>query len=203
MIIDFSNTPALARYHFMTQTVLPRPIAWVLSVNSDKTLNLAPFSFFNAVCSDPPLLLLSIGKKSDGSVKDTRQNIISGRPFVIHIAGVDQSQALNNSAAELVYGESELSLDSLSLVDFPGCPVPRLKDCQVAFHCHLHEVHEVGPNQQAMIYAEIQQLYLNDDVVENNNGRYLIDAQKINPLARLGGTAYAELGEVFSLVRPK
>jgi len=203
MIIDFNSTPPLTRYHFMTQTILPRPIAWVLSVNSDDSLNLAPFSFFNAVCSDPPLLLLSIGSKSDGSIKDTRQNIVSGRPFVIHIASVDQSQVVNNSAAELAYGESELTREQLPLADFPGCSVPRLRDCHVAYHCTLYEVHEIGPNKQAMVYAEIQQLYLNDEVVEENNGRYVIDSQKINPLARLGGTSYAELGEVFSLSRPK
>jgi flavin reductase (DIM6/NTAB) family NADH-FMN oxidoreductase RutF len=187
MIIDFNSTPPLTRYHFMTQTILPRPIAWVLSVNSDDSLNLAPFSFFNAVCSDPPLLLLSI---------------VSGRPFVIHIASVDQSQIVNNSAAELAYGESELAREQLPLAEFPGCSVPRLRDCHVAYHCLLHEVHEIGPNKQAMVYAEIKQLYLSDEVVEENNGRYVIDAQKINPLARLGGTSYAKLGEVFSLVRP-
>jgi flavin reductase (DIM6/NTAB) family NADH-FMN oxidoreductase RutF len=202
MIIDFNSTPPLTRYHFMTQTILPRPIAWVLSVNSDDSLNLAPFSFFNAVCSDPPLLLLSIGSKSDGSIKDTRLNIVSGRPFVIHIASVDQSQIVNNSAAELAYGESELAREQLPLAEFPGCSVPRLRDCHVAYHCLLHEVHEIGPNKQAMVYAEIKQLYLSDEVVEENNGRYVIDAQKINPLARLGGTSYAKLGEVFSLVRP-
>jgi len=203
MIVDFSDTPPSARYHFMTQTIVPRPIAWVLSQNDDDTLNLAPFSFFNAVCSDPPLLLLSIGKKSDGSLKDTRRNIISGRPFVIHIASTEQSSALNNSAAELSYGDSEVVADQVPLTVFPNCSLPRLANCDIAFDCCLYDVHEVGPNQQAMIYAEIKQLYLHDEVVEEQGGRYIIDADKLNPLARLGGANYANLGELFSLRRPK
>ncbi len=203
MIVDFSSTPPSARYHFMTQTIVPRPIAWVLSLNEDGSHNLAPFSFFNAVCSDPPLLLLSVGKKSDGSIKDTRRNIASGRPFVIHIAGVELSEALNNSAAERAYGESELAGESLALEEFNGCSLPRLAGCHVAFDCCLHDIHEIGPNQQAMIYAEIKQLYISDEVVEQKGSRHVIDAAKINPLARLGGANYAELGEFFSLVRPK
>lgn len=203
MIIDFNCTAPLTRYHLLTQTIVPRPIAWVLSLNEDNSYNLAPFSFFNAVCSDPPLLLISIGKKSDGSIKDTRRNIASGRPFVIHIAGSDQSHALNNSASELAYGESEVLLDKLTLVDFPGCALSRLADCQIAFDCCLYDSHEIGPKQQAMIYAKINQLYIDSDVVEEDRGRYTIDPNKINPLARLGGAQYANLGDIFSLVRPR
>lgn len=203
MIVDFSSTPAAARYHFMTQTIIPRPIAWVLSLNESGSLNLAPFSFFNGVCSDPPLVVLSVGTKSDGSIKDTRRNILSGRPFVIHIAGTDQAQALNNSAAELAYGESEVLLDQLALADFPGSDIPRLADCPIAYDCRLYDHHEIGPKRQAMLYGEIKQLYIEDSVVAEEGKRYVIDAHKVAPLARLGGANYAHLGDLFSLVRPK
>jgi flavin reductase (DIM6/NTAB) family NADH-FMN oxidoreductase RutF len=203
MIIPFDSIEALNRYHLLTQTVMPRPIAWVLSENEDTSLNLAPFSFFNAMCSEPPLLVMSIGKKPGGDLKDTRRNLLSGREFVIHIASVDQVEALNGTAAVLDYGESEVTASSLPLSDFPGCSLPRLSECHVAYHCKLYDVHEIGPNKQAMIYAEVIQLYLNDDVVEYNNNRYVIDAEKINPLSRLGGVQYSEQGRIFSLTRPK
>ncbi|MGH1486766.1 MAG: flavin reductase family protein [Cellvibrionaceae bacterium] len=203
MIIDFDSITPLNRYHLLTQTVMPRPIAWVLSENEDMSLNLAPFSFFNAMCSEPPLLVMSVGKKPGGDVKDTRRNLLSGRPFVVHIASVDQVEVLNGTAAVLDYGESEVAASSLPLSEFPGCVLPRLSDCHIAYHCKLYDVHEIGPNKQAMIYAEVLQLYLNDTVVEHENNRYIIDPEKVNPLSRLGGVQYSEQGKIFSLTRPK
>lgn len=201
MIIDFTSIEPLQRYHLMTQTVIPRPIAWILSTNEDSSFNLAPFSYFTAVCSDPPLLVLSIGHKPDGAIKDTRHNILSGRDFVIHIASVAQAEALNISAAPLQYGESELATSGMELTDFPGCAVPRLKASKVAWHCRFYQYHELGPGRQAVIYAEICHLYLNDTVVEENAGRYLVDAQRVNPLCRLGGANYSGLGKTFAVRR--
>lgn len=203
MIIDFSNITPLNRYHLLTQTIVPRPVAWILSENDDKSLNLAPFSFFNAMCSDPPLLVVSIGKKPNGEIKDTRHNLLSEREFVVHIAHIDQAKALNQSAAELDYGDSEVEMLGLSLTPFANCPLPRLSACHIAYHCKLYDVHSIGPNQQTMIYAEVLQLYLDDTVVKNSHKRFIIDAEKIDPLARLGSNQYAEQGKVFSIVRPK
>ena len=203
MIIDFSAIQSLQRYHLLTQTVIPRPIAWVLSQNDNASnYNLAPFSFFNAMCSDPPLLVLSIGKKLDGSIKDTRRNILSGREFVVHIASLFQAEALNASAAALDYGESELEGTQLSLVDLEGCAVPRIAEALVAYHCTLYDVHELGPNQQAIIYAEIHQLYLDDTIVKKENDRLYIDAVALDPLARLGATEFSGISRPFAQKRP-
>ena len=209
MIINFAKEPPLSRYHLLTQTVIPRPIAWVLSENDpaaetgEASLNLAPFSFFNAMCSDPPLLAISIGKKPDGHVKDTRHNIMSGRDFVVHIANTNHAAAVNQSAATLAYGESELVASQLALADFPHCSIPRIADCPIAYHCKLYDAHDIGPNQQAIIYAEVMQLYMNDHVVAETNGRYIVDAKAVDPLARLGLSAYADIGQSFNLQRPK
>ncbi len=203
MIVDFNSIEPLSRYHLLAQTVIPRPIAWVLSVNEDSSLNLAPFSFFNVMCSDPPLLVMSIGKKPGGDLKDTRRNLLSGREFVVHIAGVDSVEALNDSATVLDYGESEITASSLPLSEFPNCSLPRLTQCHIAYHCKIYDVHQIGPNQQAMIYAEILQLHMDDSIVEYNYNRYTVDAKKINPLSRLGGSHYASMGDIISLARPK
>ncbi|MEO0443025.1 MAG: flavin reductase family protein [Pseudomonadota bacterium] len=203
MIVNFADIAPSTRYHLLTQTIIPRPIAWVLSENDDQSLNLAPFSFFNAMCSDPPLMVLSVGKKPDGEIKDTRRNILSGRDFLIHIAHVDQADMLNKSAAALDYGESELEANDLALAKFEGCPIPRLAQCNIAYQCSVFDVHEIGPNQQAMIYAEVKQLYLNDAVFNEENNRFIIDPEQINPLTRLGGSYYAALDQPFSLTRPK
>ncbi|MGS2717308.1 flavin reductase family protein [Eionea flava] len=209
MIIDFKQQTPSHCYHLMTQTVVPRPIAWVLSENSPSTTsltepsyNLAPFSFFNAICSDPPLLMLSIGKKSDGSEKDTRANLLSGRDFVIHIAQAAQADVLSRTSAELAYGDSEVTASQLSLIDFPGSPIPRLAECQVAYHCKLYDTHTLGPNAQAIIYAEICHLYVDDEAIKQQGNRYVIDALAIDPLLRLGANQYATMGKPFSLKRP-
>ena len=217
MIINFTAETPLSRYHLLTQTITPRPIAWVLSENdpviqSDANTqatttaasecNLAPFSFFNALCSDPPLLVMSIGKKIDGRAKDTRHNMLSGRDFVVHIPSVSQADTVSQSAATLDYGESEVLASQLSLVEFPDCPVPRVADCHVAYHCRLYDVHEVGPQQQAIIYAEVVQLYMSDAVAIEADGRYIVDTQVLDPLARLGLSAYAKLGQSFNIQRP-
>lgn len=199
MIIDVQQEKPLTRYHLLTQTIIPRPIAWVLSENEDASLNLAPFSFFNAVCSDPPLLVMSIGKKPDGELKDTRRNLLSGRDFVVHIASRAQAEAVHLSAATLKYGESEVEAGQLAVEAFSGCPVPRLADCLVAYHCSFYEHHDVGPNQQAIIYAEVKNLYVADNAIEVRCDRYVIDAAIIDPLARLGGAQYIETGQVFSI----
>ncbi|SFX77405.1 flavin reductase family protein [Marinospirillum alkaliphilum] len=204
MQLDMQHIKADTCYHLMTQTIMPRPVAWVLSQNEDAGLNLAPFSFFNAVCSDPPLVMLSVGSKPDGAPKDTRRNLISGREFVIHLPSVAQAEAVTASAATLAYGESELPLCKLRTVDFPGCPLPRLEGVPIAFHARLHQVHYLGNKEQAVIYAELLQAWLDDAVIteDTQRGRYLVDASAINPLARLGGAEYATLGEVFKIKRP-
>lgn len=205
MIIPFEPETPSTRYHLLTQTVIPRPIAWVLSENDAEAAepyNLAPFSFFNAMCSDPPLLVMSIGKKPDGGIKDTRRNLLSGRDFVVHIASLGQAEQVSQSAANLAYGDSEVLASQLTLEDFPNCPVPRIAEATVAYHCKFYDVHEIGPSQQAIIYAEVVQLYLDDRIATQKGGRYQVDATALNPLLRLGGAAYAEMGPVFQLQRP-
>ena len=204
MIIDFATESPSNRYHIMTQTVLPRPIAWVLSVNengSDANYNLAPFSYFNAMSSEPPILALSVGKNNQGDAKDTRKNIISDRDCVVHIASTAQAHALNTTAAPMNYGESEIAAANIELENFRGCQAPRIKDCPVAFHCRHFDTHELG--NQAVIYLEVMQVYINDAHIHQTENRYKIDAKGIDPLARLGGSDYAGLGEIFSIQRPK
>lgn len=208
MQIQFNDISPNQRYHLLTQTVIPRPIAWVLSENTDGSLNLAPFSFFNAMCSDPALLVMSIGKKEAGERKDTAINLLSGREFVVHIAGASQADNLTKTAASLDYGQSELALPDLEfsdseLVSFEGCSIPRLSSCDVAYHCKLYEHHLVGPNQQAFIYAEVVSLYLSEDVATQDGQRITVDANKVAPLARLGAAQYSGITQAFKVTRPK
>lgn len=203
MYINFEEMAPSQIYFTMTQTVIPRPIAWILSENESGNYNLAPFSYFNAVCSDPPLIVVSVGKKPDGSGKDTRANIIARENFVVHIAHEEMLEELNQSAATLPAGESEIEQQGLELESFDNSPLPRLAASRVAFNCTLHEYHEIGASQQALILGLVRGVYLDDSVVgEDYKGRFKALADKIDPIARLGASEYVTFGKIRTIRRP-
>ncbi|NQZ83513.1 MAG: flavin reductase family protein [Colwellia sp.] len=215
MIINFSDYSASQRYHLMTQTIIPRPIAWVLtkSTNDDNyqdnhhqdNLNLAPFSYFTAVSSEPALLMLSVGKKPNGELKDTLVNVLKNEKMVIHIASKNQADIVTQTAATLEHGESELaniSDDILHTVPFEGFELPRLAQCDIAYGCELFEIKEIGDVPQTLIFVEIKQLYVSAKITTVNDGRVKIHADSVNPLARLGASEYSGITQPFRKTRP-
>ena len=208
MNIDFTALTAPQAYHLMTQTIVPRPIAWVLtenkSANEQNRYNLAPFSYFNAVDSNPPTLMISIGKQPDGCTKDTLINIQRTGELIIHIASSEHIEALNQSAATLPYGESEVSASSLTTTAMEGSALPRLNEAKIAFACKLDHIHDIGKTPQSLVFAGVKSAYIADEIVhiDESKDRTLVDAAALNPLARLGGSNYAFLGEYISLKRP-
>ncbi len=202
MILQLDQFKASQRYYLMSQTLVPRPIAWVLSENATGNYNLAPFSYFNAICSAPPLIMLSIGKKADGSDKDTRRNIIERKHFTVHIASTRSLEALNKSASPLEENDSELDAFDLATTNFDGFALPRLTDCKIAYACKLHDVHILGKVEQAVIYGEIQSIYIDDSVAsEDEKGRTKVDVEKLQPVSRLGASEYLQPGKVATLKR--
>jgi flavin reductase (DIM6/NTAB) family NADH-FMN oxidoreductase RutF len=204
MNIDFSQLDTADIYRTMAHTLVPRPIAWVLSDNGDNSFNLAPFSYFSAVSSDPPLIMLSVGKKRDGTFKDTRVNIQQRQDFVVHIASVEHIDSLNASAASLAFADSEISQLQLETSEFPGSRLPRLRDCKIAYACRLWDLREIGSVPMSMILGEIKSVYIDDRIIAQESGQHpQIDPLALDPLARLGGTHYASLGEIHSRRRPE
>ncbi|MBX2850004.1 MAG: flavin reductase family protein [Acidiferrobacterales bacterium] len=188
----------------MTQTLVPRPIAWVLSDNGDNSYNVAPFSFFTGICSDPPLLVLSIGKKDATEEKDTRVNIRAREKFVVHIPSTRHIGKVNQTSVSLAHGDSEVEIADLELCDFEGFSLPRIKDCDIALACRRYRIDEIGNVPQAVIYGEIISLYVNDErLIPNDKGRILVDASHTDPLSRLGGSHYSGIGNILSAIRPK
>lgn len=190
-------------YHLMTQTVVPRPIAWALTESADQEYNLAPFSYFTPVSSNPPLLMLSVGKKPSGEIKDTTRNAHETGKLVIHIASSSSAEVMTATAATLELNESEVTANDIELVEFEGFSLPRVKQCAVAFGCTLYEVKEVGEVPQSLIFAQIEQVYIAEEVIDKESDRLTIDALALDPLSRLGGGEYATLSNVFSVTRPK
>ncbi|MGI9877175.1 flavin reductase family protein [Vibrio chagasii] len=190
-------------YHLMTQTVVPRPIAWALTESADQEYNLAPFSYFTPVSSNPPLLMLSVGKKPSGEIKDTTRNAHETGKLVIHIASSSSAEVMTATAATLEHNESEVTANNIELVEFEVFSLPRVKQCAVAFGCTLYEVKEVGEVPQSLIFAQIEQVFIAEEVIDKESDRLKIDALALDPLSRLGGGEYATLSNVFSVTRPK
>jgi len=203
MIFDLSEMSHGRVYFTMIQTLVPRPVAWVLSENANSSLNLAPFSYFSGVASDPPMLMISVGKKPDGSLKDTRTNILERDDFVVHIAHRELAPAVTETSRVLAAGESELDNIELSTTEFTGSRLPRLAECRVAMACKRFRVEDITPTQ-AMILGEVTQVYVDDNVItEDDKGRLKIHADKIDPITRLGGDEYGLFGGVITVPRPK
>jgi flavin reductase (DIM6/NTAB) family NADH-FMN oxidoreductase RutF len=147
----------------------------------------------------PPLVIVSIGKRDDGSDKDSIRNIREREEFVIHIASDDQLHPLNMTS-----GESEVEVNELDLTRVKGFHMPRLSDCKIAFFCVRHGIQMIGSRkQQSLLFAEVKEVYVADDCAEiNEQGRLMIHAERILPLSRLGASQYASFGEVLTAKRP-
>jgi len=188
----------------MTQTIIPRPIAWALTDSGNSSFNLAPFSYFTAVSSAPPILMLSVGKKPNGDDKDTLTNIIKNEKVVIHIASEQHASLVTQTAQTLAHGESELTDAGIETTEFTNFSLPRIAQCDIAYGCELYEIKPLGDVPQSLIFVEIKQIYINDNVVDvDEKQRIKVHANKIKPLARLGGAEYATINNPFEITRPK
>ena len=204
MNLNFSEFSQNQRYHLMTQTIIPRPIAWALTDSNNGQLNLAPFSYFTAVSSAPPILMISVGNKPNGDKKDTLVNVVHNKKMVIHIASENDANIVTQTAETLPHGESELTKSALKTVDFDNFSLPRLAQCDIAYGCELYEIKEMGDVPQSLIFLEVKQIYINDNVIElDEKQRIKVHADKVKPLARLGGGEYAAISKPFSIARPK
>ncbi len=202
MLINCKEFTSEQIYFLMVQTIVPRPIAWVLSDNGNATYNLAPFSFFNGISSEPPLLMISVGLKSDGSRKDTWINIAERNDFVVHVPSVELIHHVVDSSASLPHGVSEVKELNLKIQNVENWCLPRVVGPKVVFFCQKHHIYEVGNSSEAVIFGEIKAIWLDDSIVKDKKDRIRIDYEQLDPLARLGGSFYSRLGEQICMKRP-
>lgn len=205
MDVDFTALPSPDCYRLMIQAIVPRPVAWVLSDNGDKTMNLAPYSFFTGISSNPPLLMFSAGKKSDGSPKDTLRNAQERTHFVVHIAHKELAAAVTESSRTLPHGESELTALGLGTVPFAEFPLPRLSDCRIAMGCELHQTMQLDGVSQTLVFGRITRMFIDDSIVTGagTGAAPVLDLSLLDPIGRLGGNDYTTFGQVLNVPRPR
>ncbi len=202
MLVDFSSLAPRDAYGWMTSTILPRPIAWVSTVSSAGQSNLAPFSFFQGVTSNPPVLMFVPVNTRDGAKKDTARNIEQVPEFVVNLVSGTLAEAMNATAAMLPHGESEF--ERFGIPSAPSIKVRphRVASAPVAFECVLHQTVTIGegPFAANVIFGRILLAHV-DDAVIGADGRP--DPGKLDLVGRIGGSGYARTTDRFELKRPR
>jgi flavin reductase (DIM6/NTAB) family NADH-FMN oxidoreductase RutF len=200
--IDPTDNGNQDNYKLLIGSILPRPIAFVSTQSADGALNLAPFSFFTGVCSNPPTLLFCpMVRGSDGQRKDTLLNIEETGEFVVNVVSEDIVERMNRTAAEVPRHVSEFELSGLTPAPSVKVKPPRVLESPVSMECTLQRIVPVGAGDigsGAVVLGTILQFHIRADLYEN--GR--INTAILKPVSRLAGASYAPVREIFDLARP-
>ena len=201
MLLDFAKLPFREVYAWMTSMIAPRPIAWASTISADGRNNLAPFSFFQGVTSNPPTLMFVPVNNRDGQPKDTVRNIRQVPEFVINIVSYALAEPMNATAATLPYGESEAEKFGIETMPSTKVRPPRVAAAPVAFECTLDRIVEIGEGPLAahVVFGRIQLVHVSDAVL-GPDGR--IDPAKLDLIGRLSGDLYCRTTERFTIKRP-
>lgn len=195
MNIDPATLSAADSYKLLTNLIVPRPIAWVTTINEIGVVNLAPFSFFNAVGSDPLQLMISVGTRDDDSQKDTAANISRSSEFVVNMVTEELMAAMNISAAEFPSHISELEATGLHAAPSDKVNVPCVAESKVSFECVLRGKLPVGSS--TIFVGEVVMMHVADQLV---GPRFHING--FVPIGRLGSpSAYCRTNDRFELAR--
>ncbi|HQQ64317.1 MAG TPA: flavin reductase family protein, partial [Pseudomonadales bacterium] len=160
MQINPAQLTTAENYKLLTNLVVPRPIAWVSSLNPNGVVNLAPFSFFNALGSKPVVVVISVGRNDAGSPKDTANNILATGDFVVNMVTEDLLAAMNISAADFPPDESELEAAQLHTAASALVKTPRVAEAQVSMECTLFSSQKLGAN--TLILGEVVMFHVAD-----------------------------------------
>ncbi len=194
MVIDPKTLSSREMYNLLVSAVVPRPIAFITSMNVDDNVNAAPYSFFNAISSSPPLVIISAGRKN-GAMKHTAENILRVKEFVVNIVTEQLLQLMKLSSAVFPPEISEIEQSSLTLAPSERIRTPRIAESPVNFECVLHRHLEVGNEPGDLIIGEIVQFHVKDELYSLGS----VDQKKLRPIARMGGKYYAAIENLFEM----
>ena len=199
MEFDLGNLDPRDRYKLLVSVVVPRPIALVTTADVAGGVNAAPFSFFNAMGSDPPLVVLGVGDRpGGGGPKDTARNIAAAREFVVNLVDESMARAMNVCAADFPAGTDELACAGLTAAPSKRVRPPRVGEARVSLECLEAKTVEVGRNR--VILGEVVWVHVADGFVDAE--RMHVHAEKLRLIARMhGGGWYARTSDLFQIPR--
>jgi flavin reductase (DIM6/NTAB) family NADH-FMN oxidoreductase RutF len=208
MIVSPSDLPHNELYGLLLNSVAPRPIAWVSTASASGQLNLAPFSFFNVVCVDPPLLAFAPGLRrpkqaevSQGEAKDTLRNIRETKEFVVNIVTYDLREAMNLTSGDYDPSLNEFELAKLTTQPSAVVRPPRVAESPVSFECTLHQILDFSPapTSGSLVIGQIMSIHMDDAHLKDGK----LDRNSLDLIGRMGGMQYTRTTQRFEMVRPK
>jgi flavin reductase (DIM6/NTAB) family NADH-FMN oxidoreductase RutF len=186
MMFDIAAIPPTDGYKLLVSTIVPRPIAWVTTIDANGVVNAAPYSFFNAVASNPPIVAVGIGPKGSG-VKDTGKNIRATGEFVVNLVSEATAQGMNITAIDFPAGVDELAEAKLTATPSGKVKPPRIAESPVSLECRVHTIVDVG--HHAVVLGEVVAVWVRDDCVLDPARAY-IDTPKLELIGRMHGRGW-------------
>ncbi len=193
--VDFEQLDTYPRYKLMASLIIPRPIALVTTLGANGVANAAPFSMFNMVGEDPPILMISINRLTDGRLKDTAANILHNGEFVVHMSDEPMAQKMHDCGKAFPSDVSELAAVGLTSVPSRCVAPPRIQESPVAFECVLHE--KLETESRYVFIGRIRWLAARDGLIDTTAWR--VNLREYSPIARFGASFYTRTNDRFSL----
>jgi len=195
MEIDFSAITEYQRYKLMASLIVPRPIALVTTLGTDGTANAAPFSMFNMLGEEPPIVMISVNRLGDGALKDTAANIVRTGEFVVHLSDEPMAEKMHRCGERLPPNVSELAHVGLTAAPCADVAPPRIAEAPVAFECNLWETLETDSRQ--IFIGRVLRLHARDGLIDTE--RWRVRLQDYFPVGRFGASFYVTTRDRFSL----
>jgi flavin reductase (DIM6/NTAB) family NADH-FMN oxidoreductase RutF len=203
MEINPNDLPHSSVYKLLSGSILPRPIGWISSLGADGRPNLAPFSFFNVVCSKPPTVVFCpLVRGTDGKTKDTLNNVRATHEFVVNIVTEELAGAMNLSSIEAPPEMDEFVFSGVTPVASIQVRPPRVLESPIHFECRVRQIVEISsaPGGGSLVIGEVLHIHVDERVLL---GTDKIDLRALKPLGRLAGGGYVRVTDIFEMERPK
>ena len=201
MIIDINSLPPNDQYKLLIGTIVPRPIALITTYSEVSGDNAAPFSLFNVMGEDPPVLVVSLeSRKTDHSLKDTTLNIMENGQFVAHTVDENLSQAMNICAADFPPTISEAGVAGLTLVPAKVVKAKLIQEAPVAFECEKIAFIQINPHRNILL-AKVLMMHVRDNIIDPTTWR--VNKENYHPIGRLFGPSYTRTNDTFDMTIPK
>ena len=201
MIIDPANQSFSENHKLMIGSIVPRPIALVSTISKGNINNVAPFSYFNGVCSNPPTIMFAPARRGyDGKTKDTLNNIRETNEFAINIVSEEIVEPMVACSTDYSDEIDEFKISDFTPIQCDKILAPRVEESKVVFECKLNTIIEIGPSKPGggfVVIGEIVLFHINDDVFKDGK----IDLSLLNPVGRLSGNNYSRVFDSFEVKR--
>lgn len=200
MELDLEGKHANRAYAMLVSLITPRPIAWVTTLSEDGAVNAAPFSFFNALGGDPPIIGFAPGDRDDGSPKDTARNIRRTHEFVVNLVDEANAEAMNRTSASLPYGVSELEAAGLTPIASSVVQPPRIGEAPASLECSEWGTLQIGGNR--VVIGLVKRIHVRDELIDAEKLR--IRSEEFHVIGRMASPNwYCRTRDRFEMVRPK